>query len=240
MALRRKVNIKVRQPLSKLVIPVIDKKIEEQLEKVKTLLLGEVNVKDAEFISDTAGLITKKIRPNFKTLGKKYGSRMKAIAAAFATLGQEDIAAIEAAGMADRDYVLRLADGDVALAKGDYEVSSEDMPGWLVATDGPLTLALDITVTDDLRKEGTARELINRIQNLRKESDFDVTDKIAVKIFADGQDFEEIEGSLGSFRDYVASQTLATEVTVAPLSGAGNAPEVEWNDSAIRISVSRL
>ena len=191
LALRRKVNIKVRQPLSKLVIPVIDKKIEEQLEKVKTLLLGEVNVKDAEFISDTAGLITKKIRPNFKTLGKKYGSRMKAIAAAFATLGQEDIAAIEAAGMADRDYVLRLADGDVALAKGDYEVSSEDMPGWLVATDGPLTLALDITVTDDLRKEGTARELINRIQNLRKESDFDV-------------------------------------------------PEVEWNDSAIRISVSRL
>ena len=240
LALRRKVNIKVRQPLSKLVIPVIDKKIEEQLEKVKTLLLGEVNVKDAEFISDTAGLITKKIRPNFKTLGKKYGSRMKAIAAAFATLGQEDIAAIEAAGMADRDYVLRLADGDVALAKGDYEVSSEDMPGWLVATDGPLTLALDITVTDDLRKEGTARELINRIQNLRKESDFDVTDKIAVKIFADGQDFEEIEGSLGSFRDYVASQTLATEVTVAPLAGAGNAPEVEWNDSAIRISVSRL
>ena len=240
LALRRKVNIKVRQPLSKLVIPVIDKKIEEQLEKVKTLLLGEVNVKDAEFISDTAGLITKKIRPNFKTLGKKYGSRMKTIAAAFATLGQEDIAAIEAAGMADRDYVLRLADGDVALAKGDYEVSSEDMPGWLVATDGPLTLALDITVTDDLRKEGTARELINRIQNLRKESDFDVTDKIAVKIFADGQDFEEIEGSLGSFRDYVASQTLATEVTVAPLAGAGNAPEVEWNDSAIRISVSRL
>ena len=128
----------------------------------------------------------------------------------------------------------------MALAKGDYEVSSEDMPGWLVATDGPLTLALDITVTDDLRKEGTARELINRIQNLRKESDFDVTDKIAVKIFADGQDFEEIEGSLGSFRDYVASQTLATEVTVAPLAGAGNAPEVEWNDSAIRISVSRL
>ena len=240
LALRRKVNIKVRQPLSKLVIPVIDSKIEEQLEKVKTLLLGEVNVKEAEFISDTAGLITKKIRPNFKTLGKKYGSRMKAIAAAFGALGQDDIAAIQAAEASGQDYVLKLSEGDVTLAKGDYEISSEDMPGWLVATDGPLTLALDITVTDELRKEGTARELINRIQNLRKDSDFDVTDKIDVKIFADGEDRKEIEESLGSFKDYVASQTLAKNVAVASLAEAGEAREVEWNDSSIRISVSRL
>ena len=240
LALRRKVNIKVRQPLSKLVIPVIDKKIEAQLEKVKALLLGEVNVKDAEFISDTAGLITKKIRPNFKALGKKYGARMKSIAAAFGALGQEDIAAIQASEASGSDYVLKLADGDVILARGDYEISSEDMPGWLVATDGPLTLALDITVTDELRKEGTARELINRIQNLRKDSDFDVTDKISVRIFAEGQDYDEIEASLASFKDYVASQTLAREIEVAPLSEAGDASEVEWNDSVIRISVSRL
>jgi len=240
LALRRKVNIKVRQPLSKLVIPVIDKKVEEQLEKVKVLLLGEVNVKDAEFISDTAGLITKKIRPNFKTLGKKYGAKMKAIAAAFGQLSQEDIAAIQAAENEDKEYMLHLSDGDVAICKGDYEISSEDMPGWLVATDGPLTLALDITVTDDLKREGTARELINRIQNLRKDSDFDVTDKIEVKIFADGDDRNEIEDSLGSFKDYVASQTLAKGISVASLADAGDAREVEWNDSAIRISVSRL
>ena len=240
LALRRKVNIKVRQPLSKLVIPVIDKKVEEQLEKVKVLLLGEVNVKDAEFISDTAGLITKKIRPNFKTLGKKYGAKMKAIAAAFGQLSQEDIAAIQAAENEDKEYMLHLSDGDVAICKGDYEISSEDMPGWLVATDGPLTLALDITVTDDLKREGTARELINRIQNLRKDSDFDVTDKIEVKIFADGDDRSEIEDSLGSFKDYVASQTLAKCISVASLADAGDAREVEWNDSAIRISVSRL
>ena len=240
LALRRKVNIKVRQPLSTLVIPVIDKKVEEQLEKVKVLLLGEVNVKDAEFISDTAGLITKKIRPNFKTLGKKYGAKMKAIAAAFGQLSQEDIAAIQAAENEDKEYMLHLSDGDVAICKGDYEISSEDMPGWLVATDGPLTLALDITVTDDLKREGTARELINRIQNLRKDSDFDVTDKIEVKIFADGDDRSEIEDSLGSFKDYVASQTLAKGISVASLADAGDAREVEWNDSAIRISVSRL
>lgn len=240
LALRRKVNIKVRQPLSKLVIPVIDKKVEEQLEKVKVLLLGEVNVKEAEFISDTAGLITKKIRPNFKTLGKKYGAKMKSIAAAFGQLSQEDIAAIQAAENEDKEYMLHLSDGDVAICKGDYEISSEDMPGWLVATDGPLTLALDITVTDDLKREGTARELINRIQNLRKDSDFDVTDKIEVKIFADGDDRSEIEDSLGSFKDYVASQTLAKGISVASLADAGDAREVEWNDSAIRISVSRL
>ena len=240
LALRRKVNIKVRQPLSKLVIPVIDKKVEEQLEKVKVLLLGEVNVKEAEFISDTAGLITKKIRPNFKTLGKKYGAKMKAIAAAFGQVSQEDIAAIQAAENEDKEYMLHLSDGDVAICKGDYEISSEDMPGWLVATDGPLTLALDITVTDDLKREGTARELINRIQNLRKDSDFDVTDKIEVKIFADGDDRSEIEDSLGSFKDYVASQTLAKGISVASLADAGDAREVEWNDSAIRISVSRL
>ena len=240
LALRRKVNIKVRQPLSKLVIPVIDKKVEEQLEKVKVLLLGEVNVKEAEFISDTAGLITKKIRPNFKTLGKKYGAKMKAIAAAFGQLSQEDIAAIQAAENEDKEYMLHLSDGDVAICKGDYEISSEDMPGWLVATDGPLTLALDITVTDDLKREGTARELINRIQNLRKDSDFDVTDKIEVKIFADGDDRSEIEDSLGSFKDYVASQTLAKGISVASLADAGDAREVEWNYSAIRISVSRL
>ncbi|MBO8445755.1 MAG: isoleucine--tRNA ligase [Bacteroidetes bacterium] len=237
LALRRKVNIKVRQPLSKLVIPVIDGKVREQLEKVKDLLLGEVNVKDAEFISDTAGLITKKIKPNFKTLGKAYGKQMKEIAAAFGTLSQEDIARIQASEATGVSYVLHLPSGDVSLSQGDYEISSEDMPGWLVATDGPLTLALDITVTDDLKREGTARELINRIQNLRKDSGFDVTDKINVRITAEGEAKAEIESSLASFGDYVATQTLARSIG---LDSAAEGAEVEWGDGSIRISVSRI
>ena len=239
LALRRKVNIKVRQPLSKIVIPVIDGKVRDQLENVKQLLLGEVNVKEAEFISDTAGLITKKIKPNFKTLGKAYGKQMKEIAAAFGTLSQEEISAIQAAEAASEPYIMHLASGDVSLAKGDYEISSEDMPGWLVATDGPLTVALDITVTDDLRKEGVARELINRIQNLRKNSGFDVTDKIDVKIFAGGTDGEEIAETLKDFSDYIAAQTLAGSISALPVGDRKDAVEVEWGDASVYISVSK-
>ena len=241
LALRRKVNIKVRQPLSKLVIPVIDQRVKEQLELVKGLLLGEVNVKEAEFLADTEGLITKKIKPNFKTLGKMYGAKMKAILAAFNMLGQAEISAVQAREATGEGYMLTLADGDqVKIVKGDYEISSEDMPGWLVATEGSLTLALDITVTDDLKKEGIARELINRIQNLRKDSGFDVTDKINVKIFADGEDGADIADALCAFGDYVASQTLAKTVEAGALADAGNAAEVEWGDAAIRIEVVKL
>ena len=239
LALRRKVNIKVRQPLSKIMIPVIDGRVREQLEKVKQLLLGEVNVKDAEFISETAGLITKKIKPNFKTLGKAYGKQMKEIAAAFGTLSQEDITAIQTAEAAGEQYVMHLASGDVSLAKGDYEITSEDMPGWLVASDGPLTVALDITVTDDLKKEGVARELINRIQNLRKSSGFDVTDKIDVVIYADGADAGEIKGALSGFAGYISAQTLAKSIDVLPLPAQDNAAEVEWGEASIFIGVSR-
>ncbi len=239
LALRRKVNIKVRQPLSRLVIPVLDGRVKDQLEKVKNLLLGEVNVKEAEFISDTAGLITKKIKPNFKTLGKKYGKQMKEIAAAFGTLDQETISSIQAAELSDTPYTLDLQSGAVQLSKGDYEISSEDMPGWLVATDGPLTVALDITVDEHLKREGVARELINRIQNLRKSSGFDVTDKICVGIFADGDDAGEISGALEDFSDYICAQTLSKTIGLLPMSDKGNANEVEWNDGVIFINVSR-
>ena len=239
LALRRKVNIKVRQPLSRIVMPVMDDKVRGQIEKVKDLLLGEVNVKSLEFIHDTAGLITKRIKPNFKTLGKAYGKQMKEIAAAFGTLSQEEITGIQAAEATGIAYVLHLPSGDVSLSKGDYEISSEDMPGWLVATDGPVTLALDITVTDDLRKEGIARELINRIQNLRKDSGFDVTDKISVTIWPSEENAAAIDASLGSFGKYVETQTLARSVTTG--SGApADAHEVEWEDGMIRISVKKL
>ena len=239
LALRRKVNIKVRQPLSRIVIPVIDDRVREQLGKVRQLLLGEVNVKDAEFISETAGLITKKIKPNFKTLGKIYGKQMKEIAAAFGSLTQEEISAIQAAEASGQPYVMRLPSGDVKLSKGDYEINSEDMPGWLVASDGPLTVALDITVTDELKKEGVARELINRIQNLRKSSGFDVTDKIFVTIYADGEAADEISGALESFSDYISAQTLSSGIGVEPASGRDGAAEVEWGDASIFIRVYR-
>ena len=194
-------------------------------------------MKEAEFISDTTGLITKKIKPNFKTLGKIYGKQMKEIAAAFGTLAQEVINEIQASEASGTGYVLSLASGDVTLNKGDYEISSEDMPGWLVATEGAMTIALDITITEELKQEGVARELINRIQNLRKSSGFDVTDKIDVVIYADGEDAEEISASLVNFCEYVAAQTLALSVASASISEAGDAPEVEWNEGKIKIKV---
>jgi isoleucyl-tRNA synthetase len=132
-----------------------------------------------------------------------------------------------------------LPSGDVTLNKGDYEISSEDMPGWLVATEGAMTIALDVTITEELRQEGVARELINRIQNLRKTSGFDVTDKVTVCIYADDAYLSEIEASLANYADYVAAQTLALTVEAAPMANAGDAPEVEWNEGAIRIRVTK-
>ncbi len=240
LALRRKAEINVRKPLSKIIIPVLDAKVKEQLEAVKSLILNEVNVKEAEFISDTTGLITKKIKPNFKTLGKIYGKQMKEIAAAFGTLTQEVINEIQIAESSAQTYVLNLVSGPVELKAGDYEISSEDMPGWLVATEGSMTIALDVTITEELKQEGVARELINRIQNLRKNSGFDVTDKVNVVIFAEGGDYEEISSSLKHFADYIGAQTLALSVAAASFEEAGDAPEVEWNEGTIKIKVSKL
>ena len=240
LALRRKVNIKVRQPLSKLVIPVISDKVRGQLEKVKDIILGEVNVKEAEFISDTTGIITKKIKPNFKTLGKVYGKRMKEIASAFAAMDQHVINAIQNAETAGAAYSLNLPEGEVILNPGDYMISSEDMPGWLVASEGALTIALDIEVSEQLRNEGVARELVNRIQNLRKDSGFEITDKVDVRIFADGEASEEIITALASYKDYVASQTLALSIETRPAAEAGEkAAEVEWNEGKILVEAIR-
>ncbi len=231
LALRRKVNIKVRQPLAKIIIPVLDGRIQEQFGKVQKLVLGEVNVKEVEFITDTTGLITKKIKPNFKTLGKKYGKQMKEIASAFGVFSQEDIAAIELSG----SYKFSLPSGEVILEREDYEITSEDMPGWLVATEGKLTVALDITVSDELRREGVARELVNRIQNLRKESGLEVTDKIVVKILRR----DDVADSLNDFNDYVCGQTLCTKIDLTDeLNGAC---DVEWgNDDVITIKIEKI
>ena len=231
LALRKKVNIKVRQPLAKIIIPVLDSRIQEQLEKVKDLVLGEINVKEIEFITNTEGLITKKIKPNFKTLGKKYGKMMKDIAAAFAQFTQSDISAIEAS----ENYSFTLAGTEVVLESADYEITSEDMPGWLVASEGKLTVAMDITITDSLKKEGLARELINRIQNLRKDKDFEITDRIEVTI----EKRDDVADALSEFDKYVCEQTLSEKITlVESLEGAD---EVEWaDDNMLRISIKVL
>ena len=240
LALRRKVNIKVRQPLSKIVIPVISDKVRAQLELVKSLILGEVNVKEAEFISDTAGIITKKIKPNFKTLGKVYGKRMKEIASAFGEISQQEINVIQNAETAGAAYTLNLEGGEVVLNPGDYMISSEDMPGWLVASEGSMTLALDIEITEELRNEGIARELVNRIQNVRKDSGFEVTDKVDVTVYAGDGEINDINGALAAYRDYVAGQTLALSIETRPMEEAGeNAVEAEWNETTIRIAASR-
>ena len=237
LALRKKVGINVRKPLAKVLVPVLDDDVKAHIMRVRDIFLTEVNVKDIEFLHDTAGIITKKIKPNFKTLGKIYGNRMKAIAAAFGELSQEQISAVE---HAQGEYVLNLPGGEVVLRKGDYEISSEDMPGWLVATEGTLTLALDIVLTPELRREGTARELIHPIQNLRKESGFEVTDRIHTTIYADGGNFGEIRDSLGEYADYVAGQTLSLSLELKTLAEApADAAEVEWGDSSIRIRVSK-
>lgn len=221
LALRRKVNIKVRQPLAKIIIPVLDSKIKDQFEKVKGLVLNEVNVKEVEFITNTEGLITKKIKPNFKTLGKKYGKQMKEISAAFGEFTQSDISAIEVAD----NYKFSLPSGEVILEVGDYEITSEDMPGWLVATEGKLTVALDITISEALRKEGIARELVNRIQNLRKDKGFEVTDKIEVEIVKR----DDLVSSLSEYNAYVCGQTLSE--TIDLVDDIANADKVEWGDS---------
>jgi isoleucyl-tRNA synthetase len=240
LALRKKAGINVRKPLARLLIPVINDTVKDNLEQVKGIILTEVNVKEMQFIQDTTGIITKRIKPNFKTLGKVYGKQMKEIAAAFGELSQQTITDIQAAETAAQPYTLSLPSGDVILNPGDYTVSSEDMPGWLVASEGPLTIALDIEITPELRAEGTARELVNRIQNIRKDSGFDVTDKVDVRIYADGEDLAQIREALASFGQYLASQTLALSVEAAPLAGApADAVEVEWNDGTIRIKVTK-
>ena len=232
LALRRKVSIKVRQPLQKIIVPVLDPTMATRIEAVKKLVMNEVNVKEVELIRNTAGIITKRIKPNFKTLGPRYGKYMKQIAALTAEFTQERIAEIENAA----ETLLDLGPERIAVTAADFEITSEDMPGWLVAAEGKLTVALDITLTDDLRAEGVARELVNRIQNIRKDSGFEVTDRIRVEI----ADLDFVTDAVARHADYIAQQTLADEVRLAAEPAGEAVAESEIDDRPIRIALTRV
>ena len=232
LALRKKANKKVRQPLQKAVVPVPNESVMQQLQHVADLVKTEVNIKELQIVTNENSTVklVKRIKPNFKTLGKKYGKQMKEIAAAIAALTQDRIADIETRGQ----IVLPLASGEVEVELADVEIATEDMPGWLVANEGNLTVALDIEVTDELRQEGIARELVNRIQNLRKSNGYEITDKIAVTIESN----DEVNTAVANFKDYIAAQVLAQSLIVA--DKVENPIALDFEDFVVNISIEKV
>lgn len=206
LALRRKVNIKVRQPLQAIMVPVVDQHQQDNIEAVKALILGEVNVKELNFVDNAAGILVKKVKPDFKKLGPRYGKIMKQLAVAIQGMTQEDIQAFEKTG----SFALNIEGQEAVLVPEDVEIISEDIPGWLVANEGRLTVALDITVSEELRKEGLARELVNRVQNLRKSNGYDITDKISVQVLS----FDQTDAAIKDYHEYIANQVLAVSVEI--------------------------
>ncbi len=223
LSLRRKVNLKVRQPLNKILIPVLDEDFKNKIEAVKPLILNEVNIKNIEYVFDTTGIITKKIKANFKQLGPKYGKLVKHISAALNQFSQEDITALEKNGK----YSMEIEGKQVEITTDEVEIISEDIPGWLVTNDTNLTIALDINVTEDLKYEGIARELVNRIQNIRKDNQFDVTDKIEIEI----QQQPEIEQAVKKHMTYISSQTLSDSIKLVDVLKENNTNFVQLDDN---------
>jgi isoleucyl-tRNA synthetase len=229
LSLRKKVNIKVRQPLQKVLVPVLNPVMRKQLEKVESLVKNEVNVKTIQYLSDTEGFIKKKIKPNFVALGKRLGPKMKAVTLALSQFKQEDISNFEKVG----SYSLRINDEELILQIADVEITSEDVPGWMVANKGPLTVALDITVTPELINEGNARELVNRIQKIRKESGFELTDRINVKL----ADAVQLKPAITEFNDYICAEILADKLELVPDITSGT--EIEINDIPLKVLVTK-
>ena len=206
LALRRKVNIKVRQPLSQIMIPVADDTQKTHIEAVKSLILSEVNVKDLNFVDSASGILVKRVKPDFKKLGPRYGKVMKQLAGTIQKMSQDDINTLERTGT----FAFDIDGQKIEIVSDDVEIISEDIPGWLVGNEGRLTVALDITITDALRKEGVARELVNRIQNLRKAKNFEITDRIIVKISSNAQ----FDDAIRDFSDYIKAQVLADSIEI--------------------------
>ena len=232
LALRRKEKLKVRQPLAKIIVPVLNQRFREQFEAIKNIVLTEVNVKEVEFLTDTTDIIKKKIKPDFKVLGPKYGKLMKEIAGAIGKFGQKEIAELENSGQ----FEINTGNEKVIIKPEDVEIHTEDIPGWTVASEGQLTLALDINVTDELKDEGFAREFINKIQNIRKESNFEVTDRITLRI----DKGEEFNKAILNYKDYICAQTLANQLELVDNLNDNDAREVEIDKGLFaRILVKR-
>jgi isoleucyl-tRNA synthetase len=227
LSLRKKVNIKVRQPLQKVLIPALNPSMATQLRKVEDLIRAEVNVKEVQYLDEAGKFIKKKIKPNFVALGKKLGPKMKAVSAALAAFSQDDILKIEKQGQ----YNLSIDGETVMLQLSEVEITSEDIPGWTMANKGPLTVALDITVTPELENEGNAREFVNRIQKIRKESGFELTDRIVVKVAASNG----LKNSLAQFNDYICAEILADKLELVPEIDDGT--EIEINDISLKVIV---
>lgn len=232
LSLRRRVNIKVRQPLQALMIPVSDDSMRADLEAMKPLILSEVNVKEMKLVDDSEGVLVKSVKPDFKKLGPKYGKQMKAVAAAIAAMSQQQIAALEREGSIE----LALADGSALVDLTDVDIHSEDIPGWLVANEGSVTVALEVEVTPGLRKEGIARELVNRIQNIRKLRDYDITDHITVTV----EPSEFTAGALADFRDYIASQVLAEAIVEEPVPAPREDEVLDIDGTEVKVKIDRI
>jgi len=232
LALRKKAEKKVRQPLSKVVIPAADETMYEQMQYIADLVKTEVNVKEIEVISPDAEMsgLVKKIKPNFKMLGKKYGKQMKEIANAMTGFSQAQISEIEQKG----NYTLQLASGNVELTQEDVEIATEDLPGWLVANEGKMTVALDITVTPELLKEGIARELVNRIQNIRKSNGYEITDKINIQIEAKN----EINETVKEYGQYIATQTLGKSIEL--VDKINNPTTLDFEDYQVNVLIEKI
>ena len=226
LALRRKVNVKVRQPLQQIMIPAVDNEQKAHIEAVKSLIMNEVNVKELKF-AEGQGMLVKKVKCNFRVMGKKFGKLMKAVAAQIDGLSQEEIAQFEKAGT----VTFNIEGETITVEVADVDIISEDIPGWLVSNEGNLTVALEVELTPELRKEGMARELINRIQNLRKETGLEITDRIIVTVTP----CAETDEASKDYADYIKSQVLADDIIIANNDGT----ETEFDDFKLNIKVEK-
>ncbi|MEO6633705.1 MAG: DUF5915 domain-containing protein, partial [Mucilaginibacter sp.] len=226
LSLRKKVGINVRQPLSKILLPILDKTFKGQVEQVKDLILSETNIKDIEYITDASGFIKKKVKPNFKVLGAKVGKDMKAVAEEITNLDQDAISKLE------NDGSIQLRTANYQLLTADVEIIAEDVPGWQVANLGKLTVALDVTITNELKQEGISRELINRIQNLRKAKEFEVTDKINVRI----SDVPVITEAVNNNLSYICAEILADSLVLDNQLNDGEVTTIDENEIIIVIN----
>ncbi len=233
LSIRKKENLRVRQPLQKIQIPVLDKETQTKIEAVKDLILAEVNVKEIEFVDESKTQITKNLKLNFKTLGKKYGANMKAVQAYTLVNGTKIIHEIERNGK----YAVNVNGAEIILETEDVEIIPVDIPGWKVANSGPITVALDVTISDGLKQEGLAREIVNRIQNMRKDKGLDVTDRILVKI----QQNEVLNTAINNNLNYICSETLTSDLQLVQNLNLNTATAVEVDETiSTLISIEKL